>query len=121
MLPRQVEYIGGSIGIFSAKYRSLIGKNVGVTGGAFMQISREMTVILSEMQSITTITSAMFYCNLYHVYVIVAALQKWIQEFWFCEREHEMSPLASTLKPVVESVVVLPQKNLKCPMLSDEF
>ena len=35
MLPRQLEKIGGSIGIFLAKYRSLIGKNIGVIGGAF--------------------------------------------------------------------------------------
>ena len=45
MLPRHVENIGGSIGIFLAKYRSLIGKNIkniGVIGGAFTQISHEM-------------------------------------------------------------------------------
>ena len=63
MLPRQIENIGGSIGIFLAKYRSLIGKNIkniGVIGGAFMQISHEMEVILSEIRSTSTITSTMF-------------------------------------------------------------
>ena len=38
MLPRQVENIGGSIGIFLEKYRSFIGKNtqnIGVYRGTF--------------------------------------------------------------------------------------
>ena len=68
MLPRQVENIGGSIGIFLAKYRSLIGKNIkniGVIGGAFTQISHEMSVILSEIRSTTKITSTMFDRNTY--------------------------------------------------------
>ena len=63
MLPRQVENIGGSIGIFLEKLRSLIGKNtqnIGVIGGVFTRISLERHVILSKYSLLLRFPSRMF-------------------------------------------------------------